>query len=278
MTRSAWVRTTRHRPGSKRLDIGPGPNDSTSARPRWLHISLPQTTPHWPGSLGSISSWARSSRHRPGRAPLNIGPGPNDSASTRARTNPHRPEPTQLNISPGPLDSTSARAHSARHQTGIAQLDIGLCLERSTLAQARSAQHWPGLGSTSTRTCSARHQPCLDIGTGVLDSISDPKDSARHGPGSTRIDIGMGPLDSISTLTRVDSISPTQFDLAKVDSARLWPEMTWLDFCPYRLDSTWARTTQLDVDLSRLCSTYAWIVLTQPGLSQFKIQSKMQFE
>ena len=53
--------------------------------------------------------------------------------------------------------------------------------------------------------------------------------------------------------------------LATVDLARLWPGMTWLDFGPYRLDSTWGPDNSagrgLEPTLLNLWPELSWLNL-----------------
>jgi len=135
---SAWAWTTRHlRP--VRLDIDPGPLGSK------IGLGLLGSTQAWPGQLDigsgpddSTSIRARSTWHRPGLERLDIESGSNDStsirvpsASTRARSFRHQLGPTRLNIGLGTLSSTSSRARPK-------QLDINPDPNDSTTTQGRN--------------------------------------------------------------------------------------------------------------------------------------------
>jgi len=262
---STWpcrARTTRPLPDHEELDLSPSPDDSTStwARTTPTRPQMTQPPPDPEGlDLGlrldhSTSARARTTRHRhrpepgqldigPGRDDstrlgltlLDIGLGPNDSTSAQAETTRHLPGLGWLDISPCPGDSTLARARAclSRHQAGPTRLDFGPCLLNGPeTGRLDMEPTWLNLGSgpldpTSIHTCSARHRARL----------------AQNQPWPCRLDMSSGPLIWIST--------------------RLWPEMTWLDFGPYQLNSIWAQTTQLNVEFGRLCSTLAWIYLDQ---------------
>jgi len=110
-SKSARAQTTRHRPGPGRLDIGPDPIVSTSNRARssW-HQSGPACLGIIPGSLVSMS--AQATRHRPGPGRLDFAwldfcSGLLGSTWAWARSARHLPGPAWLNIGLGPLGSTS---------------------------------------------------------------------------------------------------------------------------------------------------------------------------
>jgi len=127
------------------------------------------------------------------------------------------------------------------------------------------------LDSTSTQAClarafSTRHWPRPtrpNIGLGPIVWISARVRSTQYRTRKTRLYIGLRRLrlniDHLAQLGQgwLDST------LARNDLARLWPLPTRFDLGPYRLDSTWAQMTQLDVDLGRLCSTWvlSWLNL-----------------
>ena len=148
-------------------------------------------------------------------ARLDIGPGPLDPVSAQVRSTRHWPEP---------LDQKLIWVCSAQHSPMPARPDVDLGLLDSG-----------PLGPTSTRARSARNQPLsrrFDIGPRLLDSISDPKDLGRHGPGPAQLDIGS---------TRLCST------LAQADSARyrLWSTRFNIGLGPLGTISSLARLTRI---------------------------------
>jgi len=155
-----------------------------------VHVRLvwANTTRYWPGLYDSTS--ARSDRHWPGPARLNIGLGLLNSKSPSARAQ-------TLDNDSGPIDSTSVWACSARHRPRPKRLDISSGLLGSTSTLAWSFGYRPG---------SAR----LHIEPERLSLTWAWIGSSRHWPGPTWLDIGPGQLGSTqyrplsSTWPRVD--------------------------------------------------------------------------
>jgi len=176
-------KATQHRP--RRLDNGPGLDDSISTRTR---LTRHWPTPGWfnicPSPFDSTSTRARETQHWPRSFRLNIVLGLGDSTLAQAQSTRHRPRPTPLDISPGPGDSTLAQACSARHWPGSVQLDIDPGLLGSTFA-------WPirlDIGADPTTW----HQPDLldSIGPGQLSSTTTWARLARNRLGPAQLDMG----------------------------------------------------------------------------------------
>jgi len=137
---------TLHQPGPERLDIGPSLYDSTLACARSAqHQSRSVTTAR-----------ARSTRHRPGLARIDISSGLLESTPTRARSTQYWPCPAQLEIDLDLDDSTSARARTLDNDwAGPERLNIGSGLLCSTSTRIVLAQ----LGSGQVKT-----QPKMQFG------------------------------------------------------------------------------------------------------------------
>ena len=130
---SPQARMTRHWPWPRRLNISPSLDDlalvwalSAWHRDERLDIRL--------GPNDSTSIWARSTRPRGGPSRLYI---------AKARSTRHRPRPALLNIGSSPLYSTSSQARSTWHWPSLNE-------STSTLAQATRPR--PGRLTTSTRS------------------------------------------------------------------------------------------------------------------------------